>query len=177
MNAFVDYYEIMELEPSANAETIESQFFELGQKLHPKVPVTGDQEKFELLTEAFQILRTSESRKEYDSLYSQYNSESSSSENEIDDSDAQLENMDLVKEADDRILLMKLYYERRRTSPKNPGMAGGSLEGAMNCSPTMLEFHLWYCLQKGWLFREEGGQLSISAEGVDHVESGLQQRA
>jgi hypothetical protein len=36
-----------------------------------------------------------------------------------------------------------------------------------------MEFHMWYLKAKGWVERlEDGGQLAITALGVDHVEQG-----
>lgn len=169
---FVNFYEILELDLSADLEQIEAQFMAMGQILHPKVPETGDEEKFELLTRAFQTLRLPESREAYDQIYMDETGEMSAAEaaKAADISDAYLENMDLEKESADRVLLMKKFYETRRVSQKEPGLAAGGLDGVIECSTAMIDFHLWYCQQKGWLFREEGGQLSITASGTDHVE-------
>ena len=175
---FVDFYAILEIDLCADPTEIEKQFFELGQKLHPDVPITGDQEKFELLTLAFQTLRIPESRQAYDDIYLEQNSDEfdhQGADSAADCSDATLQNMDLKKESTDRILLMQKFYERRRVNFKNPGLAAGSLDGVLKCSRAMIDFHLWYCQQRGWLFREESGQLSITADGVDHVENGLRE--
>ena len=170
---FIDFYATLEIEYTSEPAEIESQFFELGQRLHPDVPVTGDAEKFEELTLAFQVLRDPKSREQYDQVYLNEKAEDSFDSAKIDCSDAELENMDLAKEANDRIEIMRKFYERRRIDHKNSGLASGSLDGVVNCSPAMIEFHLWYCLAKGWLFREEGGQLSITATGADYIETGF----
>ena len=176
MYQFIDFYAILEIDITADPKDIESQFFELGQRLHPNVPVTGDEEKFELLTQAFQMLRIPESREAYDQIYMEQSGEMSAggANNALDDSDAYLKNIDLEKEARDRVALMKKFYETRRVDMRNPGLASGGLTDVIDSSTTMLEFHMWYCLQKGWLFREEGGLLSITADGVDHVERGIE---
>jgi len=31
----------------------------------------------------------------------------------------------------------------------------------------MLEFHLWYLRDKGWIMRMEDGSMAITADGVD----------
>jgi hypothetical protein len=34
-----------------------------------------------------------------------------------------------------------------------------------------LAFHLWYFREQGWIAREESGVMSITAQGVDQIES------
>ena len=36
----------------------------------------------------------------------------------------------------------------------------------------LIDFHIWYLKEKGWIERLENGQLAITASGVDQVESG-----
>jgi len=175
---FINLYEILEIDMSADLNEIEAQFMAIGQKLHPSVPDTGDEAKFELLTRAIETLRLPESREAYDQIYMEQAGEMSAAEaaKAADISDAYLENMDLEKEAADRVLLMKKFYETRRVSQKEPGLAAGGLDGVIDCSTAMIDFHLWYCQHKGWLLREEGGQLSITALGADHVENVLKNK-
>ena len=40
-----------------------------------------------------------------------------------------------------------------------------------------LEFHLWYLKAKRWVERLENGMLSITVEGIDHVNSEHQRKA
>lgn len=177
MSTFIDLYEIMQVDQTADQQEIEDQFIALGEKYHPDVPETGSQENFDLLMQAFQVLRTAEGREEYDILYLQEHGGIGAIGCEDVPADALLENLDLNKEGSDRILIMQKFYERRRSDTRNPGLAFGSLEGVVECSRPMLEFHLWYCQKKDWLFREEGGTLTITAAGVDYVESGISTHA
>jgi pilus assembly protein TadC len=48
------------------------------------------------------------------------------------------------------------------------------LEKIMGLPADILEFHLWYFREKGWIDREESGLLSITAAGVDQIESTVQ---
>ncbi len=177
MSTFIDLYEIMQVDQTADQQEIEDQFIALGQKFHPDVPETGSQEQFDLLMQAFQVLRIPESREKYDDLYLEHHGGVGAIGRDEVPADATLENLDLDKEANDRVLLMRKFYERRRSDSRNPGLAFGSLDGVVECSRTMLDFHLWYFQKKNWLFREEGGTLTITAEGVDHVESGIKEHA
>jgi len=75
----------------------------------------------------------------------------------------------------ERYQLLVLFYSQRRRNFKQPGIGPGSLVEKVDFSPEVLEFHLWYFQQKGWIEREEGGQLSITASGVDQADSMHQQ--
>jgi hypothetical protein len=35
------------------------------------------------------------------------------------------------------------------------------------CPREMLDFHLWYLRDKGWIMREDDGSMAITADGVD----------
>ena len=67
-NDFVDYYELLELSPNANLETIERVFRYFATKWHPDAG--GDKDKFSTLMQAFEILKNPETRAKYDTLYS-----------------------------------------------------------------------------------------------------------
>ena len=43
------------------------------------------------------------------------------------------------------------------------------LERLLGCPAQHLEFHIWYLLQKECIERLDGGQLAITAHGVDRV--------
>ena len=53
---------------------------------------------------------------------------------------------------------------------KNPGIGVMTLEQILGCPEEILEFHLWYFREKGWVAREETGLLAITAAGVDKIE-------
>ena len=35
----------------------------------------------------------------------------------------------------------------------------------------VLDFHVWFFREKGWIQREEGGAISITADGVEKLEA------
>src|SRR5215471_10878956 len=63
---FVDYYELMQISPSAEPETIQRVFRLLAARYHPDAPQTGDVEKFLCLKRAHDILLNTEARAAYD---------------------------------------------------------------------------------------------------------------
>ena len=54
---FTDYYEILEISPNANAETIERIFRHLAMRYHPDNQETGDLSRFTALVEAHNTLK------------------------------------------------------------------------------------------------------------------------
>ena len=155
-----NYYEVLELSPSANQETIERMFRYLAAKWHPDAG--GDKTRFNLLMTAFETLRDPASRAAYD----------------VDLQRQQQQDTALVKHARqagvdtvDRHKLLCLFYASRRQNPKNPALPPLTVEALMKCPAEVLDFHLWYFREKGWITRGDNGGFAITAEGVDRVES------
>ena len=61
-----DYYEFLQIIPSAESETIYRIYRFHATRYHPDNPVTGDPEKFLLLQRAFEVLSDPKRRAEYD---------------------------------------------------------------------------------------------------------------
>ena len=53
---FLDYYEILQISPNAEAETIHRVFRILAARFHPDNPETGDSGKFIRLAKAYEVL-------------------------------------------------------------------------------------------------------------------------
>lgn len=159
---FVDYYELMEISPNANGETVERVFRFLGQRLHPDNTETGDDHRFRQLMTAYQTLRDPARRAAYDVFHRQ----------------AQTSKCELLNAAqaagDDsqqRHYLLTVFYGQRRRNMRTPGLGIATLEQMMNCPQEVLEFHLWYFQEKGWVKREESGLFAITAAGIDCMEN------
>lgn len=160
LNEDQNHYELLELSPNANHETIERMFRYLATKWHPDAG--GDREKFSQLVAAFETLKDPTSRAAYDvSLEQQQLKEARIV------SHAQQAGPDTV----DRHKLLRLFYAARRQNGKRPALGSVAVETLMNVPGEILEFHLWYFREKGWIKRHEGGGFCITAEGVDRVES------
>jgi curved DNA-binding protein CbpA len=64
-----DYYEVLQIIPSAESEVIEGAYKRLAAKYHPDNKKTGDAEKFRLIREAHETLANPVRKKEYDAAY------------------------------------------------------------------------------------------------------------
>ncbi|RLM19020.1 DNA-binding protein [Brenneria alni] len=66
---FKDYYAALEVDPSADLKTIKTAYRRLARKYHPDVSAEQDAEsKFKEVAEAYEVLKDSERRAEYDEL-------------------------------------------------------------------------------------------------------------
>ncbi|PWC12027.1 curved DNA-binding protein [Brenneria roseae subsp. americana] len=66
---FKDYYAALEVDPSADLKTIKTAYRRLARKYHPDVSKEQDAEnKFKDVAEAYEVLKDSERRAEYDEL-------------------------------------------------------------------------------------------------------------
>lgn len=164
---FVDYYEILESSPNAHSSTIDQLFICLAKRFHPDVPNSGDKQKFTKITEAYQTLRIPASRDKYNAHYASEKGKIGPSNNGSDAKESDAIEVDVA----DRHELLALFYKKRRENNEDPGLAIGGLEHLVKYPLNVLKFHLWYCSQKGWLHREESGQLAITAAGVDKMEA------
>ena len=70
--SFVDYYEILQLSPNADEDTIQRVFRHLAKKYHPDVPGYGDAKRFNLIVEALRTLTDPQARAAYDAKHQQY---------------------------------------------------------------------------------------------------------
>ena len=68
-SGFVDYYELLQISPNAEAETIQRVYKMLAQRYHPDNPETGDTARFLLLNQAFETLSNRELRSSYNTVY------------------------------------------------------------------------------------------------------------
>ena len=162
---FVDYYEILQVSTNADEDTIGRVFRYLAKRYHPDNPHTGDGDKFNLLVKANTILCDPEKRAAYDVHYQrareqQWQLVSDAARNDAFEDDYTI-----------REKLLSLLYVQRRRDMESPGLGNFELEQLLNCPREMMEFHIWYLKEKGWMVRTEMGLLSITADGVDQVEA------
>lgn len=165
---FVDHYEVLQCSPNATFKTLEYLFVHLAKLHDPEVHGLGNKEKFHQIAKAYQTLHDPESRRKYDDEYTASTKPVSKSNlNPVDQS------LSIASDSRERMDLLKLFYARRRENMKNPGLAVGGM--SVDMTPEMLDFHLWYIVERGWIEREEGGTMAITADGIDKLELASQE--
>jgi hypothetical protein len=164
-DGFTDYYELLQLSPKADAETVHRVYRMLAQRLHPDNPSTGSEEVFKRLLEAYRVLSDPEQRAGYDARHSQhlrrrwkiFNQESAAHGREA--------------ERRKRAGILWLLYTRRVNEPSQPGMSIHELEDLLGCPREHLEFSLWFLREKALLTRSDHGRYAITASGVEYAEA------
>ncbi|MBL1263838.1 J domain-containing protein [Methylomicrobium sp. RS1] len=159
---FKDFYEILEISPNANSDTIDRVFRYLAQRYHPDIQETGDSHRFADIVQAHETLRNPEQRARYDIEYRKQRSRS------LPQPEDNQNPQPFYEDGTIRERLLLLLYFKRRHNMNNPGLGNLELERLSGCPREHLEFHLWYLKEKGWIARMENGLLSITVHGVDH---------
>ena len=160
-----DYYEILQISPNAQPETVHRVYRLHAQRLHPDNGETGNATQFRLLCEAYQVISDAEKRAGYDVVHAQRRQERSRLISSIDCAENDFEAEQLV-----RLTLLEVLYTRRRIQPENPSLTPLDLEALIGRPREQLEFTIWYLIQKKYVTRSDNSALVITAEGVEYLE-------
>jgi len=166
-SAFIDYYELMQISPNAEAETVKRVYRMLAARYHPDNPETADYDRFVLLNEAHRVLSDPETRKAYDLTYRAKREEPLSVFNLREFT------VGIDGEHNRRMGILCLLYTRRRSNDERPGMSLLEFESLMSFPREHLMFTIWYLQSKGFIQRGEESDYAITAQGVDYVEEHL----
>jgi hypothetical protein len=134
-------------------------------RLHPDNPETGDAEKFFLLKEAYDVLSNPERRAQYDAERKTQQPEPVPLSTSIDFMDG------MDGELNRRLAVLALLYIQRRTNPYAPEVPLLEVERRMGFPREYLEFTMWYLKSKGYTTRADNQEFTLTADGVDFVES------
>jgi hypothetical protein len=161
---FIDYYDLLQLSPNADEDTIHRVFRHLAKKVHPDNGESSDVDRFRQLLEAHRVLTDPDTRAGYDARYQEYWNRkwklaSDASTNTAFDADR------VTREK----ILSLLYVQRRRTM-NAPGLGEYELARLLRTPVELVEFHVWYLRSKGFVERLDNGMLAITANGVDQIE-------
>lgn len=161
---FVDYYELLQVSPNADADTIDRMFRHLAKKTHPDSTESADNDRFQQVVEAHRTLADPVTRAGYDVRYQDYWNRKWRLASEAGDMSA-FDNDKVTRER-----LLSLLYVQRRRNMSDPGLGELIIARLLHTPPELITFHLWYLKSKGWVERLQTGHLAITAEGVDQVE-------
>jgi curved DNA-binding protein CbpA len=159
-----DYYEILQISPNADQETVRRIYKIQAQRFHPDNLESGDAEMFKRIAEAYEVLGDPEKRTAYDSQ----NRTNRAASEPAGTGPAAPNPHD---EADRRDQIILLLYRRRLTRPDQPGMGLRDLEMELRTPKDQLEFSLWYLKECGYLTRSDGARHTITIQGVQLAES------
>jgi hypothetical protein len=161
----VDYYEFLQISPNADTDTIHRVYRFLATRFHPDNPESGDPEKFFVLKTAYDVLSNPERRTEYDETRGQEPGPAEPLSSSIDFMDT------LDGELNRRLAVLAVLYFKRRTNPTMPEVPLGEIETRMGFPRDYLDFTTWYLLKKGYITRADNAEFTLTADGVDFVET------
>jgi curved DNA-binding protein len=164
---FIDFSELLQISPNAEMETIDRVFKILAVRYHPDNTETGDIDKFILLNQAHEILTDPELRESYDLTYKQNYAEP------IGLFELKEFAMGIDGEANRRMGILCLLYNRRRSNPDDPGLSLLEFESMMSFPREHLMFTIWYLRERNCVQQDERSDFVITGDGVDYVETHL----
>jgi curved DNA-binding protein CbpA len=161
-----DYYEILQISPNAEPETVHRVFRLLAQRCHPDNKETGNEAQFRLLTDAYRVLSDAEQRARYDVIHTKLRQERW----RLVASGAEADN-NFDAERGIRLTILEVLYTRRRLELDSPGLSPLDLEKLTGRAREHLEFTIWFLVQKKFITRSDGSMLTITVDGVEYLES------
>jgi len=161
---YVDYYEDLQVSPNADLETIERVYRLLAKRYHPDNSVTGNSDKFSIITTAYRVLSDAEKRAAFDAKYRDARNQ------ELKTLSKDFLSEGFEKDQQIRDAILSILYLDRRQNPSDSGVGSWRLEKLLEWPEKILEFHIWYLKEKGWIQRVDTGGYAITASGVEIVE-------
>ena len=160
-----DYYEVLQVNPNADPETIHRVYRFLAQRFHPDNKETGSEGRFREIHEAYAIVSDPERRAKYDIAFNQHRKDRWRlvSAGESADNDFELEQMV-------RMTLLEALYTKRRLEPDSPAIFEGDLESMIGRPREQLRFTIWFLQSRKLVTRDDSSRLVITVDGVEHLE-------
>ncbi len=161
---FQDHYEVLGIEVNASLEEIQRAHDELTQQYRPDNLSTGDPDKFEAVSLAYEVLSQPELRKGFDKL-------KGVGEDHSAPKFGGLEFFDFLGRGSGlRSALLCVLHDRRRSKPSTPGLSVRHVEGMLVTKLEDLTFVLWYLKQRNLISSDDKSNLQITVEGIDFLE-------
>ncbi len=162
---FVDFYEVLQISPNADQETVHRVYRLQAQRFHPDNCETGDAARFRLISDAYQALGDPQKRSSYD-MEHRIRREPRSQQR-LDPTTAP----PLADEHRKRHEILTVLYKKRLSTPDQPALGLRELLDSIGIPREQLEFSLWYLKEGGYLLRTDSARHSITLKGVELIET------
>lgn len=163
-SSFVDYYEILQISPNAQPETIQRVYRLLAQLYHPDNKESGDPVLFDQVLQAYRVLNDPERRAAYDVEYRTV----SGLKWKIFDQPAAATGLEAEKRK--RLGILSLLCTKRMNHPEQPALTIVELEQLLGCPREHLEMSLWYLRESGRVQRGDSGRYILTFKGYEMLE-------
>ena len=159
-----DHYEVLQLSPNADSETIQRVFRILAQRYHPDNQETGNGDIFRKIRVSYDVLIDPDMRSGYDLRRNAHRQDRL----RIFKNWQSCTGMEAEKRKRQGILA--LLYAQRVSNPHQPGIGIRELEDLLACPREHLEFSLWFLKERKYVTRSDNNLHAITCEGVEAVE-------
>jgi hypothetical protein len=160
----VDCYEVLQLSPNADFETIHRVYRIMAGRYHPDNQESGDEQKFILITRAYKVLSDPQQRSAYDAF------RRTGRPRALPVFQSGIFVDEKKGEASRRLGILCLLYSQRRSDDDHPGISLLDLEELMSIPREYLKFTLWYLKKKQYIEVEQDSTFTLTELGVDFVE-------
>jgi curved DNA-binding protein len=161
---FVDHYEILQISPNADVETIRRVYRMQAQRFHPDNLDSGNAEAFRRISDAYEVLIDPKRRAAYDRDHREARRREAIG---VADQTPAPPVMDEMRRREE---ILALLYSRRFSHPQHPSLGLRDLEALLNTPKGDLEFSLWYLKESGYLIRTDSAHHTITLKGVQFAE-------
>lgn len=187
---FVDYYDFLMISPQADRAMVEWAVRLMLARYGKKNDQQADEEKYNLVKEAYRALADPKRRAAYDQQREEIlakNAATAPAAN-VSTLPARLEGqrvepesvrIELTATVDDVRLqkrirqgIMSSLYDVITTRPRNPELGRAEIARSIGLTIDDMEFGIWYCREQGLLRTTAQGLYAITTKGVDWVENG-----
>jgi DnaJ domain len=163
---FQDHYAVLGVDPKAKNEVIQQAYTELAAKYNPrKGGPEADNEKFEAVGLAFEVLLDPAARASFDSLRP----------GAAQDDAPQFSGMPFFSsgagEVTRRRVVLCVMYDRTRHKPIRPGLSMRQLELMVTLTTEELQFVVWYLKARGYAAMDDKSNLQITVDGMEYLDS------
>lgn len=165
---FIDYYQLLQVSPSAEPETIQRVYRTLTQRYNDQNPHVVDAERLARLGRAYEILSSREKRSAYDRVYQQ-NAKRPLAVFGLREFAPGIET-----EPNRRMGVLCLLYIQRRSNPESAGLSILDLENITGLPREHLLFTLWSLKESELIGQDETTDFAIAGQGAVYLEKNLQ---
>jgi curved DNA-binding protein CbpA len=163
----VNYYDLLQIHPRAEMETIHRVYRLFAGRYHPDNRQSGDAERFRMIADAYEVLGDPAARAEYDRQLE----ESQPAALPIFQSKEFTDGIDA--EFKIRVGILCLLYAKRRANPDLAALSTLDLESLMAFPREHLQFSIWYLKGRRYITQDDRSSFVITADGVDFLETQL----
>jgi curved DNA-binding protein CbpA len=163
-DSFDDYYEVLQVSPNAQPETVQRVYRLLAQLYHPDNKETGNKQLFEQVLQAYRVLSDPEKRAAYDI---DHRGATGLKWKIFDQSNAV---QGLEGEKRKRLGILSLLCTKRMNEPAQPTLTIVELEQLLGVPREHLEISLWYLRETGRIQRGDSGKYLLTVKGLEMLE-------